>query len=148
MRNDFALAVLLILFSTSITAQIGARRFGRSAIPQAQTPVKKPEPKTAEEIVAGEMPKITEAAALNDFESAVVSSILTKYVQQRIELRILKLDPDTTREALEKIEREEREELRLGLPAEKYEAMIELKENGYNAKKLQKKRKKRKKKKT
>lgn len=148
MRNVLALLTFLILCSTSLTAQIGARRFGRSAIPQAQTPPKKPEPKTAEEIVAGEMPKISEAAELNDFETAVVSSILTKYVQQRIELRILKLDPDTTREALEKIEREEREELRLGLPAEKYEAMIELKENGYNAKKLQKKRKKRKKKKT
>lgn len=148
MKKALLLLVLVGFYSMSMNAQMRNGRYGRTAIPQAEAPPKEPEPKTAEEIVAAEMPAIIEAVELNDFEAAVVSSILNKYVQQRIELRILKLEGDQAREAYEKIDREERAELESGLPPEKYEAMIELKENGYNTRKLQKKKKKRKKKKT
>ena len=64
---------------------------GRSAIPQAQTPEKEPENLTAEEIVDNEMPAIASALELNEFETAVLSSVLKKYVQERIEMQILKL---------------------------------------------------------
>ena len=99
---------------------------------------------TAEELVADEMPRITEALELNDFEQAVVSSILTKYVQQRIELQILKLPKDQTLAALEKIAENQNLELKQGLPADKYEAFVELQENGYKGKKKRKKKKKQK----
>lgn len=118
----------------------------RNAIPQAQAPPKKPEPKTAEDIVNDELPKIVEAAELNAFEEAVVRMALTNYVQQRIELDILKLDPDTMREALEKINLEHRAELEAGLPAEKYEAIVKLQESGYDTRKLEKEKRKKKKK--
>lgn len=147
---------LLMLLSAVFTAEAQYGYYGnggyygqrRSAIPQAETPEKKPEPKTAEEIVAGEMPGIIEAAELNDFEAAVVRSSLTNYVQQRIELEILKLSPEDTREALEKINLAHRQELEAGLPPEKYQAMVQLQENGYNTKKLEKEKRKKKKKKT
>lgn len=122
------------------------RYYGRNAIPQADAPDKKPEPLTAEEIVENEMPNIIEAVGLNDFEAAVVSSILTKYVKQRIELRILELEPEQSRAAYEKIDRAEREELMQGLPPDKFEAMEALKESGYDAKKLKKKEKRKRKK--
>ena len=118
---------------------------GQSIVPQAETPDKKPEPKTADQIVDEEMPAIIEAAELNAFEEAVVRTSLTRYVQQRIELEILKLNPDDTREALEKINLEHRQELETGLPPEKYQAMIQLQENGYNTKKLEKEKRKKKK---
>jgi hypothetical protein len=118
----------------------------RSAIPQTQETPKEPEPKTAEELVDGEMPAITEALELNDFESAVLSSVLKKYVQQRIEMQILKLSPDKMREGMEKITLMQDEELKAGLPLEKYEAFVELQKNGLQ--KTQKEKKKRKKKKS
>ena len=93
--------------------------------------------------MAEEMPKIIEAVELNDFEAAVVSSILTKYVQQRIELQILKLSPEDTREALEEIAQAQRKEMEQGLPPEKYQAILDLEESGY--KKVKKKKKKKKK---
>jgi hypothetical protein len=107
----------------------------------------KPEPKsyTAEEIVENEMPMITEAAQLNAFEQAVVSSILTKYVQQTIELRILKLEPQKTRESLDIIKKKQNEELKAGLPEDKYKLIMEIQEKG--AKKVQSQNKKGKKKK-
>lgn len=141
--------ILLMIFTGNLTiqAQLGTQRYGRSAIPQAQTPPKEPEPKTAEEIVAEHIPDIQEALELNDFETAVVNSILTKYVQQRIELQILKLEPDQTRAALETIRQAEEEEFRQGLPEDKFEALMILRENRYNTNKLNKKKKKKKKKK-
>lgn len=117
-------------------------------MPQAETPDKKPEPKTADEIVSEEMPAIVEAAELNAFEEAVVRTSLTRYVQQRIELDILKLEGDAMREAVEKLNQEHRQELEAGLPPEKYQAMIQLQENGYNTKKLEKEKRKKKKKKS
>ena len=99
------LVLLLTLFScTEFYAQYGYGNSGygygrggygygrqRNAIPQAQEAPKKEEPKTAAEIVDGEMPSIAEALELNEFETAVLSSILKKYVQERIEAQILEL---------------------------------------------------------
>lgn len=119
----------------------------RSAVPRAQETPKKEDPKTAEQIVDGEMPSITEALQLNEFETAVLSSVLKKYVQERIEAQILKLPPEKMREVFEKITERQDEELKAGLPLEKYEAFVELQKNGVaktikNNKKKKKKRKK------
>lgn len=144
MKTFLLFSTLLIAGSQLAEAQYGYGGYyggrGRNIVPQAQTPVKEPEPKTAEELVEEEMPKIIEAVELNDFEAAVVSTILTKYVQQRIELQILKLSPEDTRAALEKIAVAQREEMEQSLPPEKYEAILELEQSGY--KKLKKKKKK------
>lgn len=154
MKRYALLTLLLMGAAFAAEAQYGYYGYGgyygrrQSIVPQAETPDKKPEPKTADEIVGEEMPGIIEAAELNEFEAAVVRSSLTRYVQQRIELDILKLSPDDTREALEKINRAHREELETGLPPEKYQAIVLLQENGYNAKKLEKEKRKKKKKKT
>lgn len=120
----------------------------RSAIPQAQEVPKEPEPKTAAQIVDGEMPKISEALELNAFEKAVMSSVLKKYLQKRIEMQILELSPDQMRETMEKITAAQDEELKAGLPLEKYEAFVEMQKKGLQkTQKEKKKEKKRKKKK-
>ena len=116
----------------------------RSAIPQAQETPKEEEPKTAEELVDGEMPSIKEALQLNEFETAILSSILKKYVQERIEARILKLPPEKMREVYENITLRQDEELKASLPLEKYEAFVELQKNGV-AKTLKKNKKQKKK---
>lgn len=124
---------------------------GRSSIPQAgPTETKAPEPKTAAQIVDGEMPKITETLGLDPFETAVLSTTLKKYVQERIELQILKLTPDKMREAFEKITLRQDEELKAGLPPEKYEAFVKMQKDGVakmqrEFKKSQKRKKKKKK---
>lgn len=118
----------------------------RSSIPQAQEAPKEPEPKTAEELVDGEMPRITEALELNEFEQAVLSSVLKKYVQERIEAQILKLPPEKMREVYDNITKRQDEELKAGLPIEKYEAFVALQKDGV-AKTLKKKKKKTKRKK-
>ena len=145
----------LILFLTvstfwifSTQAQMG--RYGtfdnnRSSIPRGPGPeAQKEDPKTAEELVEEQMPKITEALDLNPFEQAVVNSILTKYVQQRIELQILDLPKDKAREAYERIADDQKAELKQGLPPEKFESFMTLMENGFNKKKAKKDRKKKK----
>ncbi len=111
-----------------------------SIIPQSND--EKPEPKalTAEEIVEKEMPQITETAQLNPFEQAVVSSILTKYVQQSIELRILDLEPQKAREKMEQIKKNQNEELKAGLPEDKYNLIVEIQEKGVRKVKSQKKK--------
>lgn len=119
----------------------------RSAIPQAQVETKEPEPKTAGQIVDEEMPGIAEAIGLNEFEAAVMSSILKKYIQKRIELQILKLEPDKMREALEKITEGQTEELKSGLSLETYEAFVELQQKGLSKAKKEKKKEGKKKKK-
>ena len=124
---------------------------GRSGIPQAQEPQKEPENLTADEIVDKEMPEIAEALELNEFETAVLSSVLKKYVQERIEMQILKLTPDKMREKMGKITERQDEELKAGLPMEKYEAFVELQKKGVaktnkEKKKKEKKHKKKKKK--
>jgi hypothetical protein len=119
----------------------------RSAIPQAQETPKEPEPKTAGQIVDDEMPGIAEALELNEFEIAVMSSILKKYIQKRIELQILKLEPDSMREALEKITEAQTEELKSGLSVETYDAFVELQQKGLSKTKKEKKKEGKKKKK-
>ena len=151
--------LLLILFSSSeIFAQYGygGRGYGygrggfgngrqRSAIPQAQETVKEPEPKTAEQLVDGEMPSITEALELNEFEQAVLSSVLKKYVQERIEAQILQLPPEKMREVYDNITKRQDEELKAGLPLEKYEAFVALQKEGVSKTLKKKKKEKRKK---
>lgn len=146
MKKLIFLFILMVSGTQLLSAQMG--RYGmygpqRSSIPRGpEAPAKEEEPKTAEELVAAEMPKITEALELNDFEQAVVSSILTKYVQQRIELQILNLPKDQTMAALEKISENQNSDLKQGLPEEKYQAFVELQENGFKGKKKRKKKKK------
>ncbi len=140
--------LVLLLGSTSLSAQTMGNQFGRqrNIVPTGPTQQREVKPKTAEEIVAEEMPKIIEALSLNDFEQAVVSSILTKYVQQRIELQLLKLEPEKMREGMEKIQKDQEAELKAGLPEDKYDAFLELAKNNFQVKKSKKKKKKKKKK--
>lgn len=121
---------------------------GRSAIPQAgPTTPKAPEPKTAAQIVDAEMPAIVETLGLDEFEKAVLSTTLKKYVQERIELQILKLPADKMREAYQKITERQDEELKAGLPLEKYEAFVQMQKDGVaKMQKQMKKEEKRKKK--
>lgn len=124
--------------------------FGRqSAVPRTQEPPQKEDPKTADELVDEQMPSITEALELNDFETAVMSSILKKYVQERIELQILKLPPEKMNEAFLKINERQTAELETSLPPEKYEAFVDLQKEGVSKTiKKKKKEKKRNKKNT
>ena len=117
----------------------------RSAIPQVQDTPKAPEPKTAEQIVAGEMPSITEALELNPFEEAVLSSTLEKYLQKRIEMQILELSPEQMREGMEKITKAQDEELKAGLPIDKYDAFVAMQKKGLQKVKKQKKKEKKRK---
>jgi hypothetical protein len=114
----------------------------RNSIPQAQETPKEPEKLTAEQIVDQEMPGITEKLGLNPFEEAVLSTTLKKYLQERIELQILDLPQDKMRESYEKITQKQDEELKAGLPADKYEAFVELQKNGFKKVKEKKKKKK------
>lgn len=118
----------------------------RNSIPQAEETKKEPEPMTAEQIVDNEMPAIAEALELNDFEIAVLSSTLKKYVQERIEMQILKLDAEQMRAGMEKITANQDKELKAGLPIEKYEAFVAMQRDGLQ--KTQKNIKKKKKKKS
>ena len=119
----------------------------RNSIPQAQETPKEPEPLTADEIVDNEMPAIAEALELNDFETAVLSSTLKKYVQERIEMQILQLSPEQMRDGMIKITERQEAELKAGLPLEKYEAFVELQKNGMTKTTKEKKKKEKKKKK-
>lgn len=148
------LSVLTIVLLTIPVAQAqygyGNRGYGnngygrrQSAIPQTQQEPKKEEPLTAEQMVAEQMPSIAEALALNEFEKAVVSTTLTKYLKQRMELQILQLDADQTRAALEKISLDQEADLKAGLPEEKYQAFLDLQKEGLaKAKRKNKKKKK------
>jgi len=145
--NIFLSIFALVLGVTISSAQYGygygnPYSYGRqrSIVPQGPEPEKEAKPKTAEEIVEIEMPRITEVLELNEFEQAVVSSILTKYVQQSIELQILNPEADKLREGMEKIRQNQKAELKAGLPEEKYNALVDLQENGF--KKTLKKKKK------
>lgn len=151
-RSTIFLSLILLLAANEFHAQYGNGGYGygrqRSTIPQAQEAPKKEEPKTAEQLVDGEMPSITEALQLNDFETAVLASILKKYVQERIEAQILKLPPEKMMEVYEKITERQDEELKAGLPIEKYEAFVELQKEGVSKTLKKNKKKKRKKEKT
>ncbi|WP_343486498.1 hypothetical protein [Allomuricauda sp. d1] len=133
-----------------MSAQIGrnGNPFGRqrTAIPQAQTPQKEPEPKTAEELVEEQMPQITETLELDAFEQAVVRSTFTKYVQKRMELQILQLEPQKMKEEFQKLQQQQDEEMKAGLPEEKYQTYLDLMKNPSKAKKAKRKKKKKNKK--
>ncbi|MET6990441.1 hypothetical protein [Sediminicola arcticus] len=147
-KKNYIFTVLILLFSTSIIqAQYGNgygnNGFGRrqSNIPQAQQTPEKAEPLTAEEIVESQMPAISEALKLNEFEKAVVSTTLVKYMKQRIEIQILQLEANKMKEAYEKINLNQDAELKAGLPEEKFEAFLSLKEDGIKKTKRKKKKK-------
>jgi hypothetical protein len=147
MRALTKLSLVLLLLSSGLSlAQFGQQgrfgRQGRSAIPQAQTPPKEPEAKTADQIVDEQMPNISENLELDPFEEAVVRSTLVKYVQKRMELQILKLEPEKMREEYEKLAKLQDEEIKAGLPEDKYKAYMELQKNRFKTKKKKKKKKK------
>ncbi|WP_396590018.1 hypothetical protein [Allomuricauda sp. R78024] len=144
--------LLIGLFSMpTLEAQYGNRYgnngYGRrqSTLPQAQETPKKEDPLTAEELVDERMPSITESIGLNPFEEAVVRTTLINSVRKRMELRILNLDPPKMQEELQKIVANQNEELKSGLPEDKFDAFQELQENRFNTKKAKKKKKKKKK---
>ncbi|MDT0539555.1 MULTISPECIES: hypothetical protein [Croceitalea] len=143
--------IFLILFlnATTIAAQYGygnqyGRQRQRSAIPQTPTPTEEPKPKTAEELVDDQMPRISETLELDPFEQAVVRSTLVKYVTKRIELQILKLEPKKMQEEYEKLADLQTAELKAGLPEDKFNAFVELQEKRFQTKKKKKKKKKKK----
>ena len=106
----------------SVSAQYGyGNRYGRqrSTVPQAQEAPREPEKLTAAELVDERMPSITEALELNPFEEAVVRTTLTKYVQKKLELQILELEPQKMREEYVKLGKLQNEELKAGLPEDK-----------------------------
>ena len=134
------------MFSGIVLAQVGTpyRQYGTRGdpvVPRVNERPVEPEALTAEERVELQMPKIVEACELNPFEEAVVRSILTKYVQKRIELQILALEADKNREALEKIRLDQDTELEQSLPPEKYQALQDLYKNRGKVKKKKKKKK-------
>ncbi|MEM8847268.1 MAG: hypothetical protein AAGD17_09225 [Bacteroidota bacterium] len=147
MKKSLLLATVLFMIGLmgiqSVSAQFG-NRFGRqrSTVPQAQAPPQEPEPVTAEGLVDERMPSITEALELNPFEEAVVRTTLTKYVQKKLELQILQLEPKKMQEEYEKLGKLQNEELKAGLPEDKYQAYLELEKNRFKAKKKKKKKKK------
>lgn len=145
-QTAFTFLTIVLLGTQIITAQFrNNNRFGRqqrTAIPQAQTPPPEPEAKTADELVDEQMPKITENLGLDPFEEAVVRSVLVKYVQKRLELQILKLDPKKMKEEYDKLAELQKEELRAGLPEDKYLAYIDLEERQFQGKRKKKKKKK------
>lgn len=116
----------------------------RNQMPQTQSN-EKPKPLTAEEIVELQMPKITEVIELNSFEQAVLSTTLTKYIKKYMELQILKLEGDKMRESIEKLQKEQSEELKAALPKEKYDAYVALEKEGFKKAKKKKKKKTKKK---
>ncbi len=153
-RIIILLGLLVGTFSTDcLFAQYGygnrngyGNGYGRrqSTLPQTQETPKKQEPITAEGVVDDQMPSITEILGLNPFEEAVVRTTLIKSVQQRIELQILELEPPKMKEEYDKIVATQNEELKAGLPEDKYEAFQELQKNNFKAKKDKKKKKKKK----
>ena len=93
-----------------------------------------------------QLPAFKAALELNDFELAVLQSVLTRHVQKRIETQLLKLSPEKTMETMEAIQKSQDEELAQGLPPEKYEKYLALQEVGFS--RMEKKNKQKKKKKT
>lgn len=134
--------IVLLISAQEAMAQYGyggygyGRRdmYGRrmSVVPRNMTEMKtEPENLTAEEIVAQQMPAFKEALQLTAFEEAILSSVLTKYVQQRIELQILKLEPQKMKEQYQIIQENQENELQQSLPPEKFEAYMELQEENF-----------------
>ena len=138
--------MIVAFLTTELQGQfMNQNRFGRgrSAIPQGPTAAQQePEKLTAEQYVDQEMPKFIETMELDPFEEAVVRSILVKSVQKRMELQILKLEPQKMKEEYQKTIKEQDEELKASLPEDKYQIYLEMRENPSKAKRKQKKKKK------
>lgn len=127
----FILTLCILFTGTEFYGQFGnSINNRRSSLPRTQEAPEKEDPKTAAELVDEQMPSIAEALELNDFEVAVMTSILKKYVQERIELQILKLPPEKMREGYLKINERQIEELQASLPPEKYSGFVGLQKNG------------------
>ena len=144
---------LLVIIVTLLSLSWAQAQYGngygrqgqrRNRIPQAQTPQKEQEPLTPEQMVDNEMPKIIERIQLNDFEAAIMRSTLLKFLKARNEIFLSNLPQRETQEAIAKLFEKQDEELKAGLPQDKYEAFVELKNNGFKKKKKKKKRKKKK----
>ena len=149
MKVLIQLTFLLIFLGTTVsTAQYGygrnnryATQGGRTTLPQAQAPAKEPEPKTANQIVDEGMIDISKNLGLDPFEEAVVRAALIKSVKRQMELRILQLEPKKMEEEFEKLSKVQDEEIKAGLPEEKYIAYKELQKNNGKLKKKKKKKK-------
>jgi len=139
--------VVLSIFFVSVDVQsqfMNQNRFGRQrgAIPQGPTAAQQePEKLTAEDYVEEQMPRLIEVMELDPFEQAVVRSILVKSVQKRMELQIMKLEPNKMKEEFKKALKAQDEELEASLPPEKYKIYMEMRENPSKAKRKQKKKK-------
>lgn len=141
--NQHHILLILFFFVATFYAEAQYGTMGRRRIaPQTQDKPEPAEPMTAEEMVEAEMPKLLEVIDFSEFEQAILKSILTKYVQQRIEIQILKLEPEKTREAYEQINLKQDEELKASLPADKFEALKEYRENRGKKSKSKKRKKK------
>lgn len=148
MKKVTTLSFLILFLGVTeiVTSQMrNGARFGNqrgSQVPQAQTPPEPPKPKTADELVDEQMPRITEEIGLDPFEEAVVRSTLVKYVQKRLELQILKLEPNKMQEEFKKLGDMQSQELKAGLPEDKFLAYQELEQRRFQGKKKKKKKKK------
>ena len=143
-KKYFLSTIAFVMFAPILQAQYGyGNRYGRQrdALPQIEQSAEKSEPLTAEQIVDAEMPSIAEHLNLTEFEKAVVGTTLTKYVKQRMELQLLKLSPEKTKEGMEKILEKQNEELKAGLPEDKYNAFLDLQDDGFKPKKKKKRKK-------
>ena len=140
------LVIVVMLFSLSwVQAQYGngyGRQGQRSRIPQAQAPQKEQEPLTPEQMVDNEMPKIIKQVQLNEFETAIMRATLLKFLKSRNEIILSNLPQQETQEAINKLFEKQDAELKAGLPQDKYEAFIELRNNGCKKKKKKKRKKK------
>jgi hypothetical protein len=58
-----------------------------------------------------------------------------------LELQILKLEPEKTREEYKKIAKLQDEEIKAGLPEDKFKAYLELQKNRFKTKRKKKKKK-------
>lgn len=98
------------------------------------------QPKTAEELVDAQLPTISASLELDPFEEAVVRTTLIKSVKKRKEIQILELEQSEMIEEYEKINLQQKEELKQGLPESKFNAFMALLEEA--PKKKKKKREK------
>ncbi|MEJ6547753.1 MAG: hypothetical protein ACI9KR_001160 [Arcticibacterium sp.] len=154
MKSILKSLLFLVFMSICLESygQFGMGNMGRdpysgrrqSLAPQEPMRQDKPENLTAEQLVDAQMPSLTETLGLSVFEEAVVRTILVNSVQKRIQLQLLKLDPEKTKESAERIQKEQEEALKNGLPIDKYEAFVALQEDGFKKPKKKKKQKKKK----
>lgn len=148
----YFLALLSFLFLTPINAEAqfgrNTNNYGRrtnngpSTIPRGPSGTKEKEPQTAEQLVDDQMPNIIETLGLDPFEQAVVRTSLVSFAQKVIEMQILKLEPETLQEEFKRLKKIRNEELKAGLPTEKYESFVELSENNFRPVKKKKRKKK------